>query len=149
MPCRSSKSGQEVIQGYTPANYISYSDRTDHACRHLVGVSVQAPVAVCFDLWNDWARLVDFLDLISQVWAAVGGRGRGERLEESNGNWSAIDMPITLLPVFPLSHTQIGLDPDEPDMGLFQCFYRWGEAQSSSFEATCSCLLHWRYTRSL
>jgi len=52
----------------------------------MIGVNVQAPVSVCFDLWNDWARLVDFLDLISQI----------------------------------------GLDPDEPDMGLFQCFYRWG-----------------------
>jgi hypothetical protein len=60
---------QEVIQGYTPANYISYSDQKEHACRHLIGVSVRAPASTCFDLWNDWARLVDFLDLISQVTA--------------------------------------------------------------------------------
>lgn len=33
----------------------------------MIGVNVRAPVSVCFDLWNDWARLVDFLDLISQV----------------------------------------------------------------------------------
>ena len=57
----------EVVQGYTPANYISFSDRPEHACRNMIGVSVQAPVELCFDLWNDWARLVDFLDLISQV----------------------------------------------------------------------------------
>lgn len=48
---------------------------------------MNAPASVCFDIWNDWNRLVDFLDLIHQI----------------------------------------GLDPDEPSMGLFQCFYRWGQ----------------------
>lgn len=66
-PTRASERGQEVIQGYTPANYISYSPLEQHVCRHLIGVSVQAPASVCFDLWNDWARVVDFMDLISQV----------------------------------------------------------------------------------
>lgn len=82
--CRSS-SKQEVIQGYTPANYVSWSETEAHACRYLVGVQVQAPVSVCFELWDDWARLVDFLDLISQVrgrvlrcCARAGSRG-GER----------------------------------------------------------------------
>jgi hypothetical protein len=33
-----------------------------------------------------------------------------------------------------LHRTQVGLDPDEPDMALCQCFYRWG--------ALCLCLVH-------
>jgi len=52
----------------------------------MVAVEVDAPARTCYELWNNWERLVDFLDLVAQI----------------------------------------GLDPNEPDLGLFQCFYRWG-----------------------
>ncbi len=58
---------QEPIRGFTPANYISYSDSSEHTCHHMIGITVEAPVSVCFDLWDDWCRLLDFLDLVSQV----------------------------------------------------------------------------------
>ena len=33
----------------------------------MVAVEVEAPPSICFSIWNDWNRLVDFLDLISQI----------------------------------------------------------------------------------
>lgn len=60
------------ISGYTPADYITYSEDPEHACRHAAEVVVAAPPDVCFALWNDWQRLVDFLDLIGQVRDAMG-----------------------------------------------------------------------------
>lgn len=33
----------------------------------MVAVEVEAPRSVCFTIWNDWNRLVDFLDLIAQI----------------------------------------------------------------------------------
>jgi hypothetical protein len=33
---------------------------------------VRAPAQLCFELWDDWNRLVDFLDLISQVCIMAG-----------------------------------------------------------------------------
>jgi hypothetical protein len=54
-----------------------------------VTIEVDAPPSVCFNMFDDWARLVDFMDLINQI----------------------------------------GLDAKEPNMGLLQCFYRWGTGQ--------------------
>lgn len=64
---RAHQDDREVIQGYTPANYISYAPGLEHRCHHMVAIDVEAPASVCYDLWSNWARLVDFLDLISQV----------------------------------------------------------------------------------
>ncbi|MEW5302302.1 MAG: hypothetical protein WDW36_005102 [Sanguina aurantia] len=75
------------ISGYTPATYISYADDPAHMCHHTVCIEVNASAAECYALWDDFCRLVDFLDLIGQI----------------------------------------GLDPESPTMGLFQCFYRWGQ----------------------
>lgn len=58
---------QEAIDGYTPANFISYSDKGEHRCHYMLAVEVDAPVSICYELWNDWCRLVDFLDLVAQV----------------------------------------------------------------------------------
>lgn len=58
---------QYAIAGYTPANYIVYSERPKDACTHRLSVEVQAPVAVCFELFHDWSRLVEFFDMIAQV----------------------------------------------------------------------------------
>jgi hypothetical protein len=64
---RANQDDREVIQGYTPANYVSYAPGLENRCHHMVAIDVEAPAAVCYDLWSNWARLVDFLDLISQV----------------------------------------------------------------------------------
>ena len=86
----------------------------------LVGASVQAPPSVCFELWNDWARLVDDLDLVSQVLLM-------KNIFFSLGLCSLAGVKPAGVDVC----LQIGLDADEPDMGLFQCFYRWGEWYTS------------------
>lgn len=65
MTC-ASKSDTE-ISGYTPAEYITYSDDPQHTCCHVIEAVVNAPPEVCFEWWSDWQRLVDFLDLIGQV----------------------------------------------------------------------------------
>lgn len=68
--CQAAK--REAIDGYTPAAYITYSTEEQHRCHHMVAVEVDAPAHICFDLWNDWNRLVDFLDLVTQVETASG-----------------------------------------------------------------------------
>eukprot|EP00195_Chlamydomonas_chlamydogama_P003447 CAMPEP_0202919418 /NCGR_PEP_ID=MMETSP1392-20130828/75775_1 /ASSEMBLY_ACC=CAM_ASM_000868 /TAXON_ID=225041 /ORGANISM="Chlamydomonas chlamydogama, Strain SAG 11-48b" /LENGTH=318 /DNA_ID=CAMNT_0049612769 /DNA_START=156 /DNA_END=1112 /DNA_ORIENTATION=- len=85
----SNQSGKpkQKISGYTPAAYITFSEDEQQRCHHMVAIEVDAPASVCFELWNDWNRLVDYLDLISQI----------------------------------------GLDPAQPDMALFQCFYRYAQ----------------------
>ena len=62
---------KQAISGFTPANFISFSDKPEHRCHHLCAVEVEAPASVCFALWNDWNRLVEFLDLIAQVGVAA------------------------------------------------------------------------------
>jgi len=69
-----------AISGYTPADYITFSEQPEHACVHVVEAVVNAPADVCFALWDDWQRLVDFLDLVGQV------RGR---VCTSAGGWGA------------------------------------------------------------
>ncbi|GFR40384.1 hypothetical protein Agub_g934 [Astrephomene gubernaculifera] len=77
---------EEEISGYTPANYINFTEDPEGIAEHVVSTVVDAPVSVCYNLWNDWNRLVEFLDLVAQI----------------------------------------GLDPNNPDLALFQCFYRHG-----------------------
>jgi hypothetical protein len=55
------------IDGYTPSDYITFSEVKEDRCHHLVGIDVDAPSALCFSIWNDWNRLVEFLDLVNQV----------------------------------------------------------------------------------
>ncbi|GLI70767.1 hypothetical protein VaNZ11_015800, partial [Volvox africanus] len=75
-----------VISGYTPANYISFSENEKDVATHNFVIEVDAPANICFGIWNDWNRLVEFLDLVAQI----------------------------------------GLDVNNPDLALFQCFYRHG-----------------------
>ncbi|GIL82372.1 hypothetical protein Vretimale_11807 [Volvox reticuliferus] len=75
-----------VISGYTPANYISFSENEKDVATHNLVIDVDAPANICFGIWNDWNRLVEFLDLVAQI----------------------------------------GLDVNNPDLALFQCFYRHG-----------------------
>lgn len=56
-----------VISGYTPANYISFSDDKNDVATHTYVIDVDASPSICFNIWNDWNRLVEFLDLIAQV----------------------------------------------------------------------------------
>lgn len=58
---------REEIQGYTPAQFISWTDEEEYRCHHMVAVEVDAPASVCYALWDDWSRMVDYLDLITQV----------------------------------------------------------------------------------
>ncbi len=53
--------------GYTPASYITYSEEEKHFCAHEAKVVVDAPASVCFGLWDDWHRIVDYIDLVAQV----------------------------------------------------------------------------------
>ncbi len=53
--------------GYTPASYITYSEDEKHFCAHEAKVVVDAPASVCFGLWDDWHRIVDYMDLVAQV----------------------------------------------------------------------------------
>ncbi|KAF6262072.1 hypothetical protein COO60DRAFT_689041 [Scenedesmus sp. NREL 46B-D3] len=55
------------IGGYTPASYISFSDDPSKQCHHRAEVVVDAPIDVCFAMWSDWTKLVDFMDLIGQI----------------------------------------------------------------------------------
>ena len=65
--CGAAAPRQEYISGYTPAQFIVYNFDEEATCHHMVGIKVDAPASVCFDLWMDWPRLVDFMDLIGQV----------------------------------------------------------------------------------
>jgi hypothetical protein len=55
------------IGGYTPSSYITFAEEPEWQCHQHAEVVVDAPVDRCFALWNDWSKLVDFLDLIGQV----------------------------------------------------------------------------------
>lgn len=55
------------VSGYTPADFVTYSSKPSDTCHHMSAVKVQAPASVCFSIWNNWNRLVDFLDLVCQV----------------------------------------------------------------------------------
>ncbi|GAX84328.1 hypothetical protein CEUSTIGMA_g11750.t1 [Chlamydomonas eustigma] len=55
------------IDGYTPSDYITFSKEKEDRCHHMSGIDVDAPAALCFSIWNDWNRLVDFLDLVNQI----------------------------------------------------------------------------------
>ncbi len=69
--CAASSEPQEDpsqdISGYTPANYITYSEDPRHVAPHSVSILVNAPPRICYELWSDWNRLVEFLDLVAQV----------------------------------------------------------------------------------
>ena len=112
--------GPTPISGYTPANYITYSDKM---VQHWHSVVVHAPRSACFQFFSDWNRLVDFLDLVSQV------NARGKERQPAGRSNSPIARGATtgMLDV----HAQIGLDPATPDMALFQCFYRHGAARGA------------------
>lgn len=64
---RCASGNRTEIQGYTPASYITYSSRPQDACSLSVDVTVDAPASVCYDIFNDWHRLVDFFDLVHQI----------------------------------------------------------------------------------
>jgi hypothetical protein len=57
----------EPVGGYTPADYISFSQDDNKQCHHNAEVLVDAPLDVCYSMWSDWTKLLDFLDLVGQV----------------------------------------------------------------------------------
>jgi hypothetical protein len=56
-----------AIAGYTPANYIFFSEVPEHSCSHNVSVSVSSSPTACYDLFQDWSRLVEFFDMVAQA----------------------------------------------------------------------------------
>lgn len=70
---------QQQISGYTPANFVSFSDKPEHRCHHLVGVEVDAPAAVCFSIWSNWNNVVEFMDLVAQVRCMLTASRHGAR----------------------------------------------------------------------
>lgn len=69
----SSEADDQGVSGYTPSDYITFSEDPAHLCSHSADIVVDAPVDTCMHLWSEWHRLVDFLDLIGQVciWQCV------------------------------------------------------------------------------
>jgi hypothetical protein len=65
---RCTSSEKEGIGGYTPSDYIEFNtDKPEEWCRHRVSISVDAPIPTCFGFWNQWGRLIEFMDLIGTV----------------------------------------------------------------------------------
>ena len=61
------KESDTEISGYTPAEYITFSEDPRHACVHAAEAVAAAPRAACRALFDDWRRLVDFFDLVGQI----------------------------------------------------------------------------------
>lgn len=55
------------IGGITPAEFISFSTSPRDKVTVSDNILVDAPVDVCFKLWDDWNRLVDFMDVVAQI----------------------------------------------------------------------------------
>ena len=63
----------EAVGGYTPADYITFSEDPSRQCHHNAEVLVDAPLDLCYSLWHDWTKLLDFLDLVGQVGGVIQG----------------------------------------------------------------------------
>jgi len=57
----------EATEMFTPFIFVDYDHNPDNICKHCEEVEVNAPVERCFEIWNNWDNLVDFLDLIGEV----------------------------------------------------------------------------------
>ena len=65
---------RQRIEGYTPSDFVSFSDEPGQLCHHMAAVTVNGVTPdICFSIWDDWNRLVDFLDLVCQVGLIMGG----------------------------------------------------------------------------
>lgn len=60
-------SRDDEVSGYTPAEYISFSEDDDKQCHHTAEIAVDAPAPLCYSLWADWTKLMDWMDLVAQV----------------------------------------------------------------------------------
>ncbi len=61
----------EPVSGYTPADFITYSEDKQQQCHHNADIMVDAPLEQCYAAWSDWTKLLDTFDLIGQVSAAA------------------------------------------------------------------------------
>lgn len=52
---------------YTPFSLISYDTSPLRLCHHDATITVDATPEKCFEIWDSWPRLLDFLDLIGKV----------------------------------------------------------------------------------
>lgn len=51
---------------------MTWSDDPTRQCHHHVEVLVDAPLDVCFGIWLDWKKLINFLDLVQQARPPLG-----------------------------------------------------------------------------
>jgi uncharacterized membrane protein len=63
--CNVSK--QTEVGGYTPSDYITYSEDKEMWCTHEAGITIDAPIETVFGYWNDWSKLLEYFDLIGEV----------------------------------------------------------------------------------
>ncbi len=71
-PLNATDGDSGVIGGFTPADYMTWSDDPTRQCHHHVEVLVDAPLDVCFGIWLDWKKLINFLDLVQQARPPLG-----------------------------------------------------------------------------
>lgn len=57
----------EPTADFTPYILIHYNKDPGLFCKHRSEIVVDAPIEHCFQIWNKWDNLVDFLDLIGEV----------------------------------------------------------------------------------
>jgi hypothetical protein len=150
---------------------VTFSDAPDKQCHHSAEVVADAPVAACYALWSEWSTLLEFLDLVGQVMrvCAVGAarccvsvllcacrrdtRRRGCPAPPTPHPPGACPAPHARdTPRCSANHArhtrlcrcitpQIGLDGDNPNLALFQCFYRYREC------GVCECVVSWAVLR--
>lgn len=46
---------------------MTWSDDPTRLCHHHAEVLVDAPLDVCYGLWADWKKIIDFMDLVQQA----------------------------------------------------------------------------------
>lgn len=57
----------DLYSGFAPFTLMSYSSNPAEFCQQNVEILVESDPAHCFEIWNDWPNLLDFLDLIGEV----------------------------------------------------------------------------------
>lgn len=58
---------RELYSGFAPFTLMSYSSNPAEFCQLDVEILVESDPAHCFEIWNEWSNLLDFLDLIGEV----------------------------------------------------------------------------------
>eukprot|EP00210_Caulerpa_lentillifera_P001033 g996.t1 len=57
----------DKYSGFAPFTLMSYSRNPAEFCRHNVAIHVDSDPLHCFQIWNDWDKLLDFINLIGEL----------------------------------------------------------------------------------